>query len=127
MCSLPEVHKANAYPGCRTRPFASVFYFRHNSDGFPVVYLSPFVTCLARITIHIHAVSQCLVSYGVERTVVRSDYKLLILRLFKIEVLFGLLLKPLLRYISRPRVDNKCLNNVEKLLLIHVYQPHMHH
>ena len=43
MCSLPEEHKANTYPGCRARPSAPVFYFRHNSDGFPVVLLSELV------------------------------------------------------------------------------------
>jgi len=74
---------------------------------------SSFVTNLTLIAIYIHVVNQCLVSYAAESAVIRSDYKLQILSLFKIEVLFGLLLKPLLRYISSPRVDNKY---VEKLL-----------
>jgi len=68
---------------------------------------------LTRTTIHIYVVGQCLLCYAVESTVVRSDYELPNLNLFKIKVLFALLLKRMITYISSPSVDNKY---VEKLL-----------
>jgi len=110
---LPEEHKANT---CLARPSAPIFYFRQNSDGFPVVLLSQLVRHESDPYYNTHLRSKPMSAvFTAESTVVRSDYELQILSLFKIKVLFGLLLQPTLRYISSSHVDNKY---AEKLFLI---------
>jgi hypothetical protein len=55
---------------------------------FPLFYChTSFVMSRNLITTHICAVSQCLLCYAAENTVVISDYKLPILNLLKIKVL----------------------------------------
>ena len=78
---------------------------------------SPFVMSLNLFTTHISAVSQCLPSYATDSSVVRSGYKppntQPIQDQGSLKYVSGTLLKPMLRYISSPHVDNKY---VEKLL-----------